>query len=86
LRLWEKLGLGAKHSARGDYTSASADDATRVVLTAATQAAKPGYADIRAYAEKKMAELPPAHVEGLLPPISLAFHSRAIRVSCNLIP
>lgn len=52
LRLWEKLGLGARFDAKGKARSADHNPDTAHLLALLLKEAKPGYADIRARANK----------------------------------
>ncbi|QIG76132.1 hypothetical protein EVC24_111 [Rhizobium phage RHph_I4] len=84
LRLWDKLGLGAKRTTRGDYISVTRDEASHEMLRLAMRVCKEGYGDIRAYAEKKMTLVTEAQLDKIMPSPTLAFHSKAIRVDCSL--
>lgn len=67
LRLWQKLGLGAKRTSRGDYISVTQDPTSYDVLTDALRASKEGYADIRASAAKRMSNLDPNVLKQAIP-------------------
>lgn len=82
LRLWDKLGLGAKRTTRGDYISTTRDAASHEQLRLALRITKGDYVDIRAYADKKAATVTPEQLAVILPTYSPA---TAIRFSCELI-
>lgn len=84
LRLWQKLGLGAKRTMRGDYISQTADEASVAELLRAIEYAKVGYSDLRAFAEKRRSMIPQKALESILPPASLAFEKSATRLSVTL--
>lgn len=82
LRLWQKLGLGAKKTTRGDYISTGADEASTAELIKAIECAKEGYADLRASADKRMANLDPNAIAQCMPNAKLllkdAFSGNAV--------
>ncbi|AHC30501.1 hypothetical protein CC53_gp084 [Rhizobium phage vB_RleS_L338C] len=84
LRLWDKLGLGAKRTTRGDYISVTRDEASHEMLRLAMRVCKEGYGDIRAYAEKKMTAITEEQLDKIMPCPTLAFHVNAVRVDCSL--
>lgn len=84
LRLWQKLGLGAKKTIRGDYISQTADLASIAELSKAIEYARVGYSDLRAFAEKRRASLTHEAIASVLPPASLALGKNVTRVCVDL--
>lgn len=67
LRLWQKLGLGAKLDTRGKARSAYADPQTTALLDSLLFRAKLGYPDERAYADRQMAQMTEEAIAALVP-------------------